>query len=174
MELKDNDLLTYFNNDILNLTDRDAYEYYKKHRRKKSKGIDEYGKYKRLVGRVFKEIRKGLREDSEGVYINRIGYFCPVKVRSIKKKNSLLLKRDIYKLFFFPDEHFKNLTIEDAYNSTINFELNSTKLKYKPNFKLVESYLHYSEESSLRYAYKMKYDEDFNYKPKTTIIDELT
>lgn len=174
MESKDNDILKYFNYDVVKLTDREAYEYYKKHRNFKGLSLDSYNKFTRMVGRIFKEIIKGIKEDEEGIYVSRIGYFCTIKKRTKRKNGSLLLKNDIYKVHFFPDKGLEKLTMEDTENYVLSMFINNNKLNYKPNFKLAEAFLHANAEARTRHWGRVDYTEEINYKPKTTIIDELT
>lgn len=173
MGKKDSKILRYFKYDVKTINDREAYEFYKQNRRRKSSALDEYHKFKHMVGRVFLEVINGVKEEEDGVYLPLIGYFCGVKTKTARKKNSLFLKNDVYKINLFPSEFLQDWTMDYTGRLKLNNYLNHSGKKYKPNFKMIESYQHYYSESMIRFWANSKIDEDVTYNPKIKLIDEL-
>lgn len=172
--MKDSNILKYFKNDVVKLNDKDAYEFYKKHRKYSCFGIDEYIKFKSIVGKIFLEIARAIKEEEDGVYIPYLGYFCGVKKRVRRKNNSLLLKKEVANAFFFPDEPIAKWNMQYTIKDRITQDISTSNIKYKPNFKLVESYMHHKADANLRLGYHAHAEDDINYNPKLRIINELT
>lgn len=76
MELRTNKVKI---DDFISLKDKEFYEYYKKNRKKVSKGIERYTDWSRAVGRILVSIRNLLIESEGGVYVENLGYFAVFK-----------------------------------------------------------------------------------------------
>lgn len=93
--------------DFISLKDKEFYEYYKKNRKKVSKGVERYGDWTRAVARIMLSIRELIIKTEGGVYIENLGYFAVFRTHkktSKKKKNgniSTFIKSYRYYPYFF-------------------------------------------------------------------------
>ena len=134
--------------DVYELLDREFYDFYREHRKYKSKGIDQYNYFVKCVNGIFETIYSTLKETDGGVYIYNFGYFHFIKSRKKrrKKKETNILKKYkkeyYYRLWFTPD---KGLTDWYLYS----------KMKlpnYKPfvAYDLIEAYYQLKKSTILR------------------------
>ena len=126
------------------LVDRDAYEFYKQNRRRVSPGINEYNLYKKTVRGLFAELARMLSSAQGGIYIAGLGYFCYVvsPTKRKKRKGSLmqrLKKKYVYTPYFFPDEDFKDFTMDGAFYRMLHKRKYQDEA-YKLHFDLCESH----------------------------------
>lgn len=125
---------------------REVYDFYRKHRKKPCKGIDQYNYFKKSIDEIFAIIARMMVESEGGVYISGLGYFCfvkyPKKCKDRKNKNKyIILKKERYFPYFFPDKRLKSWTMSEAFNFRIYYLKSKSESKeYKLHFDLCESY----------------------------------
>lgn len=131
------------------LSSRESYEYYKQHRKKVCKGIDQYNNFERAVNAIFKLIKKTLLENEQGVCIKDLGYFCMLRTKERKKiyapyMKSILKQHTLrykYKPFLFPDVMYKEWHMEYAFGNNIYYQLSKigTEKEYRLHKILCDS-----------------------------------
>lgn len=173
MDKRDNNIREYFG-EITSLLDREAYDYYRKNRRRPSKAIDDYQKYHRAVARLFMIIADGIAEEEEGVYVPRLGYFTNIPKGKKRKRNSLTLKTTNYKVCFFPDYETYPLSMDGTGFVELMLKVNKSGIKYKSLFNLTYSYRLSNDEAKKRKDSRTSADQQYDYNQKFAYIDELT
>ena len=172
MDKRDSNIYEYFG-DVDNLNDREAYNFYKKNRKKPCKAINDFQKFQRAVARMFIIISEHVVKEEEGVYIPKIGYFTNIPVSTNRVYNSLLKKKKYYKVHFFPDCELYPWTMDKTSFTEINVRVNAKRTKYKSLFNLTEAY-RLSSDASIKLHNSRVDSEEYNYNPKFTYINELT
>lgn len=127
----------------VNLTSRDCYDFYRANRRSCPKGINQFLLFEKAVEGLFMVMQDMLVQSESGVYITGLGYFANTKVKSKSKKGkSLLLRaktRYTHLPYFFPDEPFKDWTMNGTAKTIIKSKLRGSGIKYKLRFDLIKS-----------------------------------
>lgn len=106
--------------EIVDLIDREFYDFYRDNRTHQALAIDQYNYFKKAVGGMFQVIKKITSESSGGLDIKDFGYFCYVRSKNKRKsgleKNPLKkhLKRYRIDLRFFPKEDFKDWYLDPS------------------------------------------------------------
>ena len=122
---------------------REFYDYYRTHRRKVAKGIDQYMLFEKAVSGLLRLLRRLAVDTEGGIYIKGLGYFCHVKnykkIKNRKGRNFFekLKKVNTYTYWFFPDGNFEGWYIMPAMDDSkvlINLE------SYKLHFDAIKSY----------------------------------
>jgi hypothetical protein len=104
--------------EIVDLIDREFYDFYRDNRTHQALAIDQYNYFKKAVGGMFQVIKKITSESSGGLDIKDFGYFCYVRSKNKRKSNleKNPLKKHLKKyridLRFFPREDFKDWYLE--------------------------------------------------------------
>jgi len=129
-----------------NTMDRDFYEFYRTHRRKPSKVIDQYNYWKKAICAILEIVRDQMIEKEGGVYLEGLGYFvnCIIPGRKYKMKKKVFKLSDKvmkYKYFpnFFPDEHLKEYLMYGTFTECEKKERENRDLKYTLHFYLVKA-----------------------------------
>jgi len=127
------------------IVNRDAYDYYRKNRKKVAKGIDQYNYFVKAINGIFETAKKMLIESKGGIYIEGFGYFCnilmPYKIKRKRKVQNSLIKRvrisDKYEPFFEPDVEFSGWCMDYAFLRKQKEDVIASKVKYKIHFDLM-------------------------------------
>jgi len=126
------------------LTDRKAYDFFKKNRKRKCKGINQYNLFVKAVSGIFYEIKRQLVNSEGGVYIEGVGYFCNIlskpKVRKIRSPKKLAdFKKDHYYFpVFFPIDRFKMWSMDYTFSFHTEKAIRWNK-RYKCHLSIIKS-----------------------------------
>lgn len=125
----------FINSDNRDVTSREAYDFFKKHKTKNSKFYDEYKKWIRIITGLLNTVTLAEREAKYGVYIKGLGYFCRIPIRKIRGRRISVVRRGegstIYIRIFIPDQELQGY----AYR-----EQKTNRREFEPNFDLVQIY----------------------------------
>lgn len=129
------------------LINREAYEYFKKNKRKVSRNLDEWKKWHSIIKGLFFAAECIAKQTNQGIYIKGIGYFAFVRLFTKKGKRKTMLTRGlprhVYLRKFYPDSPaLKNWMLSE--------ELTTTK-KLLLNFEAVE---HFKNQNRGKNIYK--------------------
>lgn len=119
------------------LINREIYDYYRAHRTKVAKGIDQYKLWVKAVNGLMMTLKELVITNENGVYIEGFGYIRAEKTGHSKKRVSILRKKDrpFHTIKFTPFD----LRME-RYNFTtgrIHYDLNSD-LEYKEKLEAIK------------------------------------
>lgn len=119
---------------------REFYDYYRQHRKKVAKGIDQYKLFEKAVAGLTTAIRNVAEQTEGGIHIKGFAYFCHVKETN-KRTNGFeksFFKRRIknysYHYWMFPEKCLEGWYI---HLGEIN---NRTKREYKLQFEAIKSH----------------------------------
>lgn len=102
------------------LINRDFYEFYRNHRKKVAKEIDQYNYFVKAVGGILLMVREQAYKREFGVYIENFGHFCFIRGKKAKKnpfeKNPLKKSKKsfIWQHWFIPESE----ELKDWYYNT--------------------------------------------------------
>jgi len=122
---------------------REFYEYYREHRTKVCKGINDYNLFKKAVSGLLSVIRRKASEVEGGVHIKKLGYFRYVQSKNERKKRkktkSFFEKTVKYKNYFFYislDEKFDGW----QYSPKLMCDMHKKNIEYKNHIKAIRSF----------------------------------
>jgi len=119
----------------VSVTSREAYDYYRKNRKRTAKGLLTYERYTKSVGAMFTEIRNMMLEAEAGVHLEGLGYFCFImNPRKTRKKlpscsphktdfEYLKKKHKYYPYFFGYQVYSVKWSMSMAFKTTFNYDL---------------------------------------------------
>jgi len=122
----------------ISVTSRDAYNHYRKNRKRTAKALLTYERYTKSVGAMFTEIKNMMLEADAGVHLEGLGYFCfimnPKKTRKKLPKCSphkndfeyLKKKHRYYPYFFGYQTYSVKWTMSMAFRITFTYEFKQT------------------------------------------------
>jgi len=130
----------------LDLSDRIVYDYYREHRHKCVKGLNQYDLFKKAVDGIFCLISQMIVDSEGGVYIEGLGYFCNIKKEKKAKIMNRTLSRiqkakkiDKYKPHFFPDKELEDWTMERMFSFRLTANIQRNNKPRKLHFDICES-----------------------------------
>lgn len=134
----------------LDLTTREAYDYYRKNRKKPSETIDQYNYFVKAVKGIFWVIKELMLESEGGIYIDGLGYFCNlqngdrmVDINRMYKTVSLVnryQRKKRYLPYFQPYSNFEGWTMDGTFSKELRRKLNNRKHQYKVHFDIGQAY----------------------------------
>lgn len=157
--------------DTHSLSSREAYEFYRKKRKKSVEGINEYNLYKKAISGLFNVVSDMMVGSEGGVYIEGIGYLCnvayPNKWKDGKGKSLFqkIKKYQYYFPYFIPDVELKGWTMSDSFELKLERKLNSQDTKYKLHFDLVDT-IRIANDYSKKAKNHRKIRGEFDYRSK--------
>lgn len=130
------------------LTSRECYEYYKKHRKWNSPTINQYNYFVKALEGFFIIVQKMMIQSEGGVYLRGLGYFACVltgkkrKTKFVKTKSLVVKTKRPYKYvpYFFPEEDMKKWTMEDTFMPINKDRINASKINHKLHFDICRAY----------------------------------
>lgn len=127
----------------VSLTSRESYDFYRANRKNCPKAINQYNLFVKAVEGIFRMIQMMVIESEAGVYIEGLGYFANVKVKTRKKKfKSLLLKAKTHFThtpYFFPDGRFSEWTMSGTAKKRFKHAVTRSSIKYRLRKDLAQS-----------------------------------
>lgn len=94
-----------------NINTREFYEFYKKHRRKPSKKIDQYNYFKKAINGLLMEVRRCLDGTEHGVHLKGLGVLYKRPFGEFYKKLTMfthkLVERGRY-YFYLEDDYLRH------------------------------------------------------------------
>ena len=120
---------------------REFYDFYRKHRRKVAKGIDQYKLFEKAIAGLTTAIRNTAEQTEGGVDIKGFAYFCHIKDENkrVNPTEKSFFKRRIkkyyYHYWFFPEEWLKGWYIELNNNVPDYY-----KREHKLQFEAIQSH----------------------------------
>lgn len=133
----------------MDLTSREAYDYYRAKRKRVCGDIKEYREFVLAVNGLFMELTKMIYSNDGGVYIEGLGYFCYlVKPKKVKERGKRQIDKSLmnrfqkvhrYYPYFFPDKDFKDYTMSGAFTNAFT-RFKDLDNPYKLHFNLCKAY----------------------------------
>lgn len=126
----------------INITSREAYEYYRQNRKEVAKAVNQYNYYVKAINGICALLREIIIEEEEGIFISGIGYFGNVyyKDRLIRRENKFKKKyyKKVHKPNFFPEHKFQMFSMSDNFTKSLTKAIYSSKTEYKLRFDLID------------------------------------
>lgn len=140
--LPDNNIDKHIRNTTF-ITTREAYDFYREHRHKVAKSIDQYNYFVKAVEGLFTVIHNMLVDSQGGVYMPGFGYFAYVrfpKKMKVRTKSLIKHRKEKYFPYFFPDKALKKWTMDRAFKIQVRKHSYAQNIEKKLHFDLCKSY----------------------------------
>lgn len=150
----------------LDLTTREAYNFYREHRKSPSKAIDQYNYYVKAIRGLITTLEDMLVESEGGVYIDQLGYFCNLYLGTAIVDREMVgykfsrqnryVKVHKYTPYFKAHKDFEGWMMDRTFSQKYRLKLRESKINYKLNFDICEAYA-ISQEAQRVQKYNKEY-----------------